>query len=168
MESTAGTGTSTDSAAVPSAPGPERVPLTVPAAAQALGIKERAVRKRITAGTLEAVRDGARWLVYLPAPDGTESGTHVGTIGTQQEQPTAPIGTGAASPAAAIGSVTVPLSYLQERDRQILELAGQVAYLQRVVQEKDGQIRLLQAPPPEAVTAAPETARRPFWRRLWK
>ncbi len=51
-----------------------RVPLSVPQAARALGISERAVRKRITAGSIPAKRDGRQWTVYIPAvPGGTES-----------------------------------------------------------------------------------------------
>ena len=50
------------------APVPERGPLTVPEAARALGISERAVRKRITAGTLRATPRGRSFDVYLPGP----------------------------------------------------------------------------------------------------
>ncbi len=54
------------------APVPERGPLTVPEAARTLGISERAVRKRIQAGTLRATPRGRSFDVYLPgAPAGT-------------------------------------------------------------------------------------------------
>ncbi len=45
---------------------------SVPEAARALGISERAVRKRIVAGTLPAEKEGSRWVVFLPA--GTQAG----------------------------------------------------------------------------------------------
>ena len=45
---------------------------SVPEAARALGISERAVRKRIVAGTLPAEKEGSRWVVFLPA--GTRAG----------------------------------------------------------------------------------------------
>ncbi len=51
------------------APGPEPLPepgpVSVPAAAQALGISERAVRKRIHAGTLRAQPFGRSFMVWL-------------------------------------------------------------------------------------------------------
>ena len=61
--------------AAPSEPegGSGRYP--VPRAARVLGISKRAVRKRIETGKLTAERDGARWLVILPAepPGGTDT-----------------------------------------------------------------------------------------------
>jgi excisionase family DNA binding protein len=53
---------------------------SVPAAAARLGLKERAVRKRIAAGTLRAERTREGWRVQLPAvpgpaPDRPEAGT---------------------------------------------------------------------------------------------
>jgi len=40
---------------------------TVPEVARLLGISERGVRDRITRGTLQAEREGTRWMVLLPA-----------------------------------------------------------------------------------------------------
>jgi len=57
--------------------GPEPGPVSVPAAAQALGISERAVRKRIHAGTLRAQPFGRSFKVWLPddaRPAGPEPG----------------------------------------------------------------------------------------------
>jgi excisionase family DNA binding protein len=47
------------------------IQLSVPAAARRLGISERAVRKRIEAGTLPAERDGSKWVVTGPITDET-------------------------------------------------------------------------------------------------
>lgn len=58
-------------------PGPEPGPVSVPAAAQALGISERAVRKRIHAGTLRGEPFGRSFMVWLPddaPPPGPEPG----------------------------------------------------------------------------------------------
>src|SRR5215211_4796078 len=44
--------------------GPARY--SVPQVARVLGISERAVRKRITAGTLDAHKEGSAWVVLLP------------------------------------------------------------------------------------------------------
>jgi len=168
MESTAGSGTSTFSAAVPAEPGPARVPLTVPAAAQALGIKERAVRKRITAGTLEAVRDGTRWLVYLPAPVGTDRGT---STGTSQDRFAAPSGTGAdlrhsAVPGTALDPLLEDLRALRLRNE---ELAGQVGFWQGRYQEAQETIKLLSAPVPDPVdTPTPPERSARLWGRFWR
>ena len=62
-------------------PGPEHGPVSVPAAAQALGISERAVRKRIHAGTLRAAPFGRSFMVWLPEdapPAGPEPGPALG------------------------------------------------------------------------------------------
>ena len=40
---------------------------SVPEVARLLGISERAVRKRITAGSLDAHKEGSAWVVLLPA-----------------------------------------------------------------------------------------------------
>ncbi len=68
--STAGSGTPAEPA-VPAEPGAAPVRYSVPEAARALGISERAVRKRIDAGTLEAEKDGRSWSVLLPTLTGT-------------------------------------------------------------------------------------------------
>ncbi|MDP9471015.1 MAG: hypothetical protein M3Q71_10165 [Chloroflexota bacterium] len=52
-------------------PGTAPVRYSVPEAARALGISERAVRKRIDAGTLQAEKDGRAWSVLLPTLTGT-------------------------------------------------------------------------------------------------
>ena len=43
---------------------------SVPEAARALGISERAVRKRITAGSIPAEKEGHAWAVFLPPEAG--------------------------------------------------------------------------------------------------
>jgi len=143
MENTAGSGSS---AAVPSEPGPERVPLTVPAAAQALGISERAVRKRITTGTLEGIRDGSRWLVYLPEPSGPGSGL-------DRFRFAVPAGTSSDSRYSAVpGTALDPLlEDLRELRRRNEDLAGQVGFWQGRYQESLSTIKLLSAPVSDAV-----------------
>jgi FtsZ-binding cell division protein ZapB len=55
--------------------GPEPIRYSVAAAAQQLGISDRAVRKRIQAGTLRAEPHGRTYWVYLePGPEGPEPG----------------------------------------------------------------------------------------------
>ncbi len=67
--STAGSGTPAEPAE-PTEPGAAPLRYSVPEAARALGISERAVRKRIDAGTLEAEKDGRSWSVFLPTLTG--------------------------------------------------------------------------------------------------
>jgi excisionase family DNA binding protein len=56
---------------------------SVPQAARKLGISERAIRKRIKAGTLTAEREGRHWVVWLPSEP--ESGTSTADSGTSAE-----------------------------------------------------------------------------------
>src|SRR5215213_4899753 len=51
--------------------GPARY--SVPQVARVLGISERAVRKRITVGTLDAHKEGSAWVVLLHATSGAVS-----------------------------------------------------------------------------------------------
>ncbi len=67
--STGGSGTLAEPAAPPEL-GAAPVRYSVPEAARVLGISERAVRKRIDVGTLEAVKDGRAWSVLLPTITG--------------------------------------------------------------------------------------------------
>jgi len=65
---------------------------SVPQAARYLGISERAVRKRIDAGTLAAKRDGRQWVVFLAAvPDAVPGGTGGGTGSADGAVPSEPI-----------------------------------------------------------------------------
>ena len=61
----------------------------MPAAAQALGISERAVRKRIAAGTLRAEPFGRSYRVWLPqdAPPGSEPGPAPGPVPVPEPGP---------------------------------------------------------------------------------
>jgi excisionase family DNA binding protein len=123
------------------------VPQSVPQAARVLGISERAVRKRITAGSLPAERDGRQWIVYVPAvPNGT-TGTIDGTTAAPSE------------PSGGTSAVPELLMMIREKDRTIMELAGQVGYLQAELAQAREQLAL--APP---VDDPPE--RRSWWRRV--
>ncbi len=136
-------------------------------AARLLGVKKRAVRKRIAAGRLDAVRVGRRWLVYLPArPASDEPSLAV-------ETPVTVSAPGGAPPdGAELSSLLEEMRRLQQRNE---ELAGQLGYLQRVVQEKDEQLRLLMdsrqseppvpEEPPLDVPVAPAPTRRRWWLR---
>jgi hypothetical protein len=81
-------------------------------AARQLGISERAIRWRIQRGSLPARRDGARWLVQLPVA--IEGGSQGGSSAVVDEHSTV----------AALVKLT------EAKDQRILELAGQVGFLQ--------------------------------------
>ena len=55
---------------------------SVPQVARLLGISERAVRKRISAGSLQAEREGGHWSILLAEPEG---GTGAVPGGTETE-----------------------------------------------------------------------------------
>ncbi len=105
---------------------------SVPEAARALGISERAVRKRIDAGTLEAVKDGRAWSVLLPTVIGAAHPAVPAAPVTVVAEPGA--GTGpelSASPAvpdAAPASVDLaPLAELIERQASEIQRLTEAA-----------------------------------------
>lgn len=127
--------------------------VTIPQAARALGISERAVRKRITAGSIPAERDGRQWTVYIPAvPDGPSS------------EPPVPHGNNSVpehgTRADAGGTSAVPelVQLVRDQEQKITELAGQVGYLQAELSHTREQLQL----------AAPvqDAARPSLWHRM--
>jgi hypothetical protein len=135
----------------------------VPQAARLLGISERAIRKRIAAGSLAAERDGPRWWVRL---DGAEPGTaERGTEAAPPEPDPAP---------ALVEQLRSEVAYLraeltatreqltEERrraDTLIASLMGRLPELAPVAVE------------PSAISSGPTTPAtpeaRPWWRRIW-
>ena len=109
---------------------------SVPQAARILGISERAVRKRIEHGSMRAEREAGRWVVYLST---VKQVAEVEASAVEPEEPAPVVDT-------STGLVEQLLQRLDHRERRIEELAGQLGYLQRGVQEKDEQLRLLAAP----------------------
>jgi hypothetical protein len=64
------------------------------------------------------------------------------------------------------------VGYLEQKDQRLLELAGQVGYLQAELAAAREQIRLLTGPvdestAEEAARPPAAAARRPWWRRLF-
>src|SRR5688572_16980574 len=87
---------------------------SVPEAARALGISERAVRKRIDAHTLFAVREGRSWCVYLPG--GTAEVPEPAVPTAEPAVPPDPVPEPDAVPAAVPGGTDLrPLVDLVER-----------------------------------------------------
>src|SRR5215213_11991027 len=67
---------------------------SVPEVARLLGISERAVRKRITTGTLDAHKEGSAWVVLLP----TTTGAVLAAPAAPEAVPSAAPGGGTAVP----------------------------------------------------------------------
>lgn len=109
---------------------------SVPETARLLGISERAVRKRITAGTLEAHKEGNAWVVLLPS--------------TTEAVPAAPAAPGAVPSAVPEGG-TVDLASMAEligqltRDNQ--ELAAAAALWQERARFLGERLQALEAGP---------------------
>lgn len=162
----AGDGTSTAGTGEHSA---EPVRCSVPEAARRLGITERAVRKRIQAGTMQAERVDGKWLVVLE-PVGTSAVPPVVPSGQQSRQRPhvvrQPEPVPASSPAAppedevmpavpaTVPVATVPaehatdlLGMLRDLQRQNLELAGQVGFLQARLAATQEQLLLAEEEP---------------------
>lgn len=154
------------------------VGLTVQRAAVACGVSERTIRRRIKEGTLAAEKvptaQGYEWRVRL---DG--AGCPPGGRGCRVDD--GPVDGGAAPAAGAggeVGEALVRAVALAERlQRENLELAGRVGFLQGRLQETQAQLLALAppagappAPAPPAV-AEPPASGHPApgrWRRLWR
>jgi hypothetical protein len=153
--------------------------LTVQQAAVAAGVSERTIRRRIKEGILAAEKvptaQGYEWRVQLDGgaclPD--RSGRRVDD--DRVDGGVAPSADGVDSVAEEVGEALVRALGLVERlQRENLELAGRVGFLQGKLQETQAQLLAL-APPVAAPGAAPavpaaEPLRgglRAFWRRLW-
>jgi hypothetical protein len=103
-------------------PGEELGRYSVPQAARLLGISERAVRKRITAGTLDAHKAGTAWVVLLPATMGAVPRSVL-------EEPAVPGAVPESGPGPDRGGTTVP--------------AVDLAPLVSLIEKKDAEIRQL-------------------------
>lgn len=156
--------------------------LTVQQAAVAYGVSERTVRRRIKEGTLAAEKvptaQGYEWRVQLDGaacPPGGQAcrvdgdrvdGRAVSTVGRVD------------SVADEVGEALVrALALVEWLQRENLELAGRVGFLQGKLQETQAQ--LLALAPPAVAPLAPVTlgvAESPAsggaspgrWRRLWR
>ncbi len=190
--STAGSGTPAEPA-VPPEPGAAPVRYSVPEAARALGISERAVRKRIDAGTLEAEKDGRAWSVLLPTVTGTarpavpaapvtvvaEPGTGTGP------EPAAPLAAHAVPEAVPASVDLAPLAELIERQaaeiQRLTEAATTWQMRAGILEQQLKQLTAGDDTPPDAPHAAQEPhhgahpahvaadtsapAHAPWWRR---
>ena len=156
--------------------------LTVQQAAVAAGVSERTIRRRIKEGILAAEKvptaQGYEWRVQLDGgaclPD--RSGRRVDD--DRVDGGVAPSPDGVDSVAEEVSEALVRALGLVERlQRENLELAGRVGFLQGRLQETQAQLLALAppaaasvAPAPRAVAEAP-TSGRPSpgrWRRLWR
>jgi hypothetical protein len=94
----------------------------VPQAARFLGISERAVRKRITAGTLDTHKAGTAWVVLLPATMGAVPGAVLeepAVPGAVPESGPGPEGGGTAAPAVDLAPL---VSLIEKKDAEIRPL----------------------------------------------
>lgn len=134
---------------------------TVPAAADRLGLTERAVRKRIAAGTIMAERTAAGWRVALPTEPGPEPGPpSAGPVPEPGPEP--------AVLAALQSEVAFLRSELQaQRERHAREVEAWQERL-REAHLLAAQQRALPAPDAtEATAPGPEPPPRPWW-RWWR
>ncbi len=153
--------------------------LTVQQAAAACGVSERTIRRRIKEGSLAAEKiptaQGYEWRVHLDGaarPPGKPSRR---VDDNRVDSRTAPAANGVDRMAEEISAALVRALELVERlQRENLELAGRVGFLQGKLQETQAQL-LTPAPPATAPGAAPavpaaEPLRgglRAFWQRPW-
>jgi hypothetical protein len=154
----------------------------VPHAARVLGISERAVRKRIDAGTLFAVRDGRAWVVYLEeAVGGTDT-----AAAAEPAVPAEPVPEPAAAPGGTVDLAPLAdlIADLTRQNAQPTEAAAvwQVRAIQaeeRLKQltaggdalNKSGQIAgeaiATDSTPDAPETGAPQRPVQRAWWRFW-
>jgi hypothetical protein len=119
---------------------------SVPEVARLLGISERAVRKRITAGTLDAHKEGNAWVVLLSA-----------TTGAVPAAPAAPEAVPSAAPEGGTGAAAVDLTplveYLERKDAEIRRLSDALAGWQFRALRAEEKIEALEAGPIAGDTA---------------
>ena len=134
-------------------------------AAQAWGISEKSVRRRVLGGTAQGRKvetpTGLRWEIWVPDADlaPTRDGAR----------------DGAPSPLRAPGDpggMVEALALIERLHRENAELSARVGYLTAQLEQAQ---RALEAPrptetapeSPRAAEAVPEPATRPRWRRWW-
>jgi hypothetical protein len=118
-------------------------PVTVREAAQTLEISERAVRKRLEAGTLTGTRSTKGWLIELPdvAPDAVTSAPDL--VASE-----------------LLHMLREKDELLQEKERTLQDLSGRLGYLQSKVEEQEKQILRLTGPTvasPTVIDTPPNT-----------
>ena len=150
--------TSRDTSSDAAATSPDGTLLSLAAAASRLGVSESTIRRRVKAGTLPhiQVEQGRRVIWRIPAhaiPDtsATPPGVNDTSGGTNGVT---------ATPGLTPPAVARLLDLVERQQEQVAQLSGQVGFLQAQVQERDTQIKLLQAPPDEPT--------RRWWRKVWR
>jgi len=152
--------------------------LSLTDAAAQLGISERTVLRRIKDGTVDGRKigegRGGVWRIYLGVSDSQPapvSDSPTNAPGTLSDSPTDEPGNVSASvsdsqtqPAQDMIRMVELVDKLQAQNQQ---LAGQLGYLQRQVQEQQETIQKLLPAPKDEPEPSAEPERRPWWRRLW-
>jgi excisionase family DNA binding protein len=157
---------------------------SVQEAAARLGLSEKTIRRRIKAGTLSAFQrptsQGFEWRVQLDSVSDHLDGQPV------QVPPQVTVhvdSTEDPSPAAATEpGLLKALDIVDRLQRENLELAGQVGFLQAKLQVAEQRILLLEATPADELQVEPESGAghdvqateqlqppvtKPWWRRLF-
>lgn len=136
--------------------GPRRY--SVPQAARRLGISERAVRKRIDAGTVLAVRDGRTWTVILEEPNGGTDTAGSAVLAAPSEPGAAPRRSSAEPGTAGTASIDLsPLVALVDSlTRRNAELTEAATIWQFRAGQLEERLKQLTAGGPGAGDAAPD------------
>jgi len=162
----------------PAAPDAALVRYSVPEAARAIGISERAVRKRIDAGTIQAERVGRAWSVVLPAVPGTAVRAVPAAPVIVVAEPTGPeVPLVAAQAAVPGGTDLAPLvDHIADLERRVERLTEsstvwQVRALQ--AEERLKQLTAGDVAPQDAAEATPVSDPTPVaspmpWWRFWE
>lgn len=119
---------------------------SVPEAARLLGISERAVRKRITASTIQAHKDGTAWVVLLPATTGAVPRSELTELAVPGAAPQH--GTGPDVGGTATGLDLSPLvSMIDRKDAEIRDLTNAAMSWQYRALRAEERLAALEAGP---------------------
>jgi excisionase family DNA binding protein len=143
--------------------------LTVDQAAAALHVSARTVHRRIKHGQLQAHKTqtprGAVWCVHLDGAAVMDDSTPAPVSMTQDTR--AVMDDSMATP-AGVPELGRALELVDRLQRENVQLAGQVGYLQAKLQDAQEQIRMLTMETDEPTPATVDEARpRPWW-QIWR
>jgi hypothetical protein len=154
---------------------------SVPETTRLLGISERAVRKRITAGSLDAHKEGNAWVVLLPATKGAVPAAPA----AQETVPEAAPVSGTATSDVHEAVIQLRTLLAEERQRADRYLEASTIWQGRALQLEE-RLKALEAGPiagdvdqaagrihesghqPSHVAAEAAETTRPAWRRWWR
>lgn len=129
--------------------------LSVQEAATHFGVTEKTIRRRIKAGSLQAIKhgiaEGFEWRVYPEASLDSTKGTQSTQEGTHTEQELHATPPGQSEPSQQSAELLRALEVVERLTIRNEQLAGQLGFTQAKLQEAERTVALLMAPTDDPV-----------------